>query len=89
MTATKTLTVKLCHCSSIPNARWCEPVGWEPVNEIEGAEFLDGSWWSENEEEAGLVAFVEGNEGDEIDVSPDSLRVVSCGDCRILGTVEV
>ena len=50
-----TLKVRLLHRSSVPHARWCEPVGWEPGNEIEGAEFLDGSWWSDHEEEAGLL----------------------------------
>lgn len=83
------VTVKLEHRSSIPNARWCKAIGWEPVNQIDGAELLDGSWWSETEEEAGLVCFVEGDEGDEIDVALDDLRVASCGDCRVIASVEV
>ena len=89
MAATKTLTVQLQHRSSIQQARWCQPVGWEPANKIEGAEFVDGSWWGETEEEAGLVCFVEGDEGDEIEVALDDLRVASCGDCRVIGEVEV
>ena len=83
-----TLKVRLLHRSSVPHARWCEPVGWEPGNEIEGAEFLDGSWWSDHEEEAGLLCWAQGDDGDEIEVSADDLRVVSTGDCRVLGKVE-
>jgi len=84
--------IRLMHNSSIPGARWCEPIGWEPSNEIEGAEFADGSWWSDSEEEAGLVWFGDVNAyGSEevIDASLDDLRVASCGDCRVIGTVEV
>lgn len=36
--ATRTVTVRLLHNASIPTARWCEPVGWEPANVIEGSE---------------------------------------------------
>ena len=88
-TATKTLTVKLMHRSSISGARWCQPIGWEPKNEIEGADFVDGSWWSDSEEEAGLVCFASGDEGDEIEVDADQLRVATTGDCRVVGTVEI
>jgi hypothetical protein len=87
MTTTQTLKVELKHRSSISNARWCQPVGWEPANEIAG-EFIDGSWWSESQEEAGLVCFVQGDEGDVIEVPVDELRVASCGDCRVIGEVE-
>ena len=90
MTTTK--TVRLKHNSSIPNARWCEPVGWEPQNTIEGAEFVDGSWWSEDSEEAGLVWFGERDAyGAEevIEASLDDLRVASCGDCRVIGDVQL
>jgi hypothetical protein len=80
---TKTVTVKLNHNSSIPQARW------EPTNEVEGAEFLDGSWWGVSNEEAGLVCFVRGDEGDEIEVSLDDLRVVSTGNCRVISKVEI
>lgn len=91
MTATnqKTLTVELMHRSSIQGARWCKPVSWTPANEIKYAEFVDGSWWSEHEEEAGLICFVDGEEGDHIEVSPEELRVASCGDCRVIGEVVV
>lgn len=86
---TKQLKISVNHRSSIPGARWCTPVGWEPANEINGAEFLDGSWWSDHEEEAGIVYFGEASDGDEIEVSPNDLRVASTGDCRVIGRVEV
>lgn len=75
--------------SSISGARWCQPVGWEPQNEVEGAEFVDGSWWGETEEEAGLVRWSDGDEGEEIEVDADDLRVASCGDCRVIAEVQV
>lgn len=89
MHATKSLKVVLGHRSSISQARWCQPVGWKPKNEIEGADFVDGSWWGESEEEAGLVCFVQGEEGEEIEVSSDDIRVASCGNCRVIGAVEL
>lgn len=86
----KSVSVRLMHYSSIPGARWCEPVGWEPTNEIEGAEHQEkGSWWDDQEEVAGLVCFVSGNEDDEIEVSLDDLRIASCGDCRVIGKVDL
>lgn len=95
MTATKTLTVRLAHHSSIQGARWATPVGWEPANQIEGAEYAgDGSWWEgsgeeSNQQAAGLVCWAEGDEGEEIEVAADDLRVASCGDCRVIGPVEL
>jgi hypothetical protein len=86
-TTTKTVTVRLLHESSIPGARWCEPIGWKPSNEIEGAEFSDGSYWEETEEVAGFVCFADGCKEDEIEVSLDDLRIASCGDCKVLGKV--
>lgn len=83
------LTVKLNHKSSIPGARWCTPVGWEPTNEIAGAEFLDGSWWGESQEEAGVICFADGDEGGEIEVEVDELRIAACGDCRVIGALEL
>jgi hypothetical protein len=35
---TKTVKIRLLHNASIPNARWCEPVDWEPTNIVEGRE---------------------------------------------------
>ena len=61
---TKIVTVKLQHRSSIWGARWCLPVGWEPTNEIDGSEFLDGSYWDDTEETAGVIGFVDGDEGE-------------------------
>jgi len=92
MNAIKTVTVRMLHHSSIPNARWCEPVGWEPANEVEGAETYDGSWWDESEEIAGLVWFGDRDayEMDEVaEVDLADLRVASCGDCRVIGEVEL
>ncbi len=91
MNAKTTRTVQLMHNSSIPNARWCETVGWEPQNKIDGAEFIDGSWWNEDSEEAGLVYFcnpAEYGSGDVVEASLDDIRVASCGDCRVIGEVE-
>lgn len=90
MNAPKTLKVELQHTSSIPSARWCRPVGWEPTNQIDGAEFAAGSWWSEDSESAGLVWFGDINAygaGETIDASLEDLRVASCGDCRVIGNV--
>lgn len=91
-TTTTTVTVRLAHNAAIPGARWCQPVGWEPRNEIEGAEFVDGSWWSDSEEEAGLIWCGERDAyGAEevIEATLDDLRVASCGDCRVIGEVKV
>ena len=84
-----TINIRLGHKSSIPGARWATPIGWEPTNEISGAEFVDGSWWGEQEEEAGLVYFGEGSEGDEVECELGDLRVASCGDCRVIGGVQI
>jgi hypothetical protein len=91
MTATNitTVTITLGHRSSIAGARWCTPAGWEPENQIEGAEYINGSWWGEENEEAGIVYFGEGEEGDEITVAVEDLRVASCGDCRVIGPVQI
>lgn len=87
--STKTVTVRLMHNTTLTRTRWCVPVGWEPTNNLTGAEFVDGSWWDDQEEVAGLVCFAEGDEGDEIEVSLDDLRVASCGDCKVIGKVKL
>lgn len=91
MTATTgTVTVRLLHNSSIPGARWCDPVGWEPANAIEGAELVDGSWWNDDGEVAGLVWFGDRSEcgaSEVIEVRLEDLRVASCGNCRVIGEV--
>ncbi len=89
---TTTRTVTLMHNASIPGARWCEPKGWEPANVIEDADFVDGAWWYDDEQAAGLVWF--GNRDaygarETVEVSLDDLRVASCGDCRVIGAVEI
>ena len=102
MTATtKTVTVRITHGSSIPGACWCQPVGWEPANEREGASYIDGSWYDDDGDDAapevaGLVWFgnPEEYEGDEdqelvIEVSIDDLRIASCGDCKVIGEVKL
>lgn len=88
MTATK-LTITLGHKSSIPGARWVTPVGWEPANDIDGSEYLGGSWWGSTEETAGLVYFGAGAEGDTEEVDAEDLRIAATGDCRVIGRVEV
>lgn len=85
----QTVTVRLNHNSSISGAIWCEPVGWEPHNELEGAEFSEGSWWSDEEEEAGLVWFGVGDEGEVIEADLDDLRVAACGNCRVVDKVRL
>lgn len=92
MSATKITRVRLLHNASIPGARWCEPLDWEPANQIDGSEFVDGGWWDAEEQTAGLVWFGDRNAyGAEevIDASLDDLRVASCGDCRVIGAVEL
>ena len=92
MTAAKTVTVRLLHNASIPNARWCEPVGWEPANVVEGSELVDGAWWDDDEQTAGLVWFGHPNEyvaNEVMEANLDDLRVASCGDCRVIGEVKL
>jgi hypothetical protein len=91
MTATKALTVRLMHNAAIPNARWCEPIGWTPSNEIDGSELSDGAWWDDDEQTAGLVWFGHPDEfgaGEVIEANADDIRVASCGDCRVIGEVK-
>jgi hypothetical protein len=54
---------------------------------ITGAEWSDGSWWKGWEEEASLVCFAQGEEGEEVAVDIDDLKVVRCGTCRVIGNV--
>lgn len=91
-TTTKTVTVTLLHNASIPGARWCEPVGWEPANVIDGAEMDDGAWWDGDEQVAGLVWFGERDAygvREKVEVELDTLRVASCGNCRVIGPVTL
>jgi hypothetical protein len=74
--------------SSVSGASWCVPVGWEPDNQIEGAEFVDGSWWTEESEEAGLLYFGDGEAGTEVEATFADIRVASCGNCQVIGEVE-
>ena len=90
---TKVVEVVVRHRSSVPGARWCEPKGWAPTNLIEGAEYVadTGSWWDPSEEAAGILVWTapDAVKGDVATVSLDDLRVASCGDCRVIGRVEV
>ena len=93
---TTKVTVRLCHNSSIPGARWCEPIGWEPANAIEGAEWVDGGWWGDDEQEAGLVCFghpatyrEDTGEDETAEVTLADLRVASCGNCRVIAEVRI
>ena len=83
------LKIRLNHQSSIPGAIWCEPIGWEPTNEIEGADYFDSGWWDDVENVAGIVAFVDGDQNEVIECDISDLRIASCGDCRIIGEVEI
>jgi hypothetical protein len=93
------LTVEIGHTSAIAGAKWCRPVGWSPRNVIEGADWDDteGVWWGDDGEAAGIIAF-----GDDFaerfasrprsfvtTVRLDDLRVASCGQCRVIGEVEI
>jgi hypothetical protein len=83
--------VEVGHASSIPGARWCRPIGWSPRNVIDGADWSDGdgAWQDEDGDAAGIVVYGDHAEGDQVAVALDDLRVVSCGDCRVVGEVEV
>jgi len=87
-----TVKIRLLHKSSLPGARWCEPIGWEPVNVIEGSIQEEGAWWDgNNENTAGLCWFGEPGENghnDVVEVPLAELRVVSCGECRVLQTAR-
>ena len=82
------MQVLINHKSSVSGASWCTPIGWEPDNRIEGAEFIDGSWWSDDCQKAGLLFFGEATEGEQIEATFADLRVASCGNCRVIGEVE-
>lgn len=73
--------------SSFPGVQWCEPIGWEPTNVIEGSTLVDGVWWDDHEPAAGLGFLGEGRPEEVLDVDTDRLRVVASGEFRILGPV--
>lgn len=86
------VAIRLLHSAPIPNAIWCEPVGWKPANTIKGSIWVDNSWWDDYEETAGMMWF--GNRqlhgpGDVIWADLDRLHVVSCQECRVLEQVEL
>lgn len=83
--------VEVGHRSSIPGARWCRPAGWSPRNRVDGADWCDedGTWSTENGEEAGIVIYGRDVEGETVRCRVGDLRVVSSGDCRVIGPVEI
>jgi hypothetical protein len=87
------VTVTVGHRSGIAGARWCLPVGWSPRNRVEGADWSDedGCWQDADGDAAGLVVFTEDDEdeGETVTVGLDDIRVVSCGECRVIGEVQV
>lgn len=82
------LKVRMLHDCSIPSLRWVDPVGWEPSDVIDGLKWTSNAWWGDDDEEAYGLAWV----GDvnaygvrEVtEVDADDLRIVSCGDCRVI-----
>lgn len=87
-----TREVRVNHRSTaFPQSRWVTPVGWEPTNKFSGSEFVDGSWWDDNEETHGIVLLGADDldEGDTYRVALTDLRVASCGNCQIVENVTV
>lgn len=83
------MKVELLHRTSNPRYIWCIPIGWTPSNYFEGWEFSEGIWCSKHGEEAGIACHMEeGGDGDIVEVSLDSLVVLSSYDCRFLGKVS-
>ena len=86
-----TVTIKLCHRSSIPHHRWVDAIGWRPANQIDGATWDAGSncWYDDDtgEEVAGLVLWChpDAEEGANLAAWSSGVLICSCGDCRILG----
>jgi hypothetical protein len=95
MESTTKLTIRVRHRSCIPGALWCRPVGWSPRNAVEGADWDDdtGAWWGDDGEAAAIIVlgFDEANHDRRVcaEVSLTDLRVVSAGDGRVIGGVEI
>lgn len=86
------VNIRIQHRCSVPQPHWCQPVGWTPANIVEGREYQEGAWWDDHEAIAGLVVYhlpPDVIEGDIVEVPLDDLRVVQCGDVRVLEKVKV
>lgn len=82
-----TCQIRVGHPTPMIGAHWVEPVGWTPANEVPGAEFRNGSWWNGDEEVAGIACFTQEDFGAVSDVAVEDLRVVACGEWKILQDV--
>lgn len=85
------LRIRIGHQSPMIGAHWCQPVGWTPKNVIAGSEFKNGSWRDRGRgrETAGIIYFTPLEEGHEVDVAPEDLRIVTCDEWHIIGEVEI
>lgn len=79
--------IRIGHPSPMVGARWCQPVGWTPENVVAGSEFSEGSWRDHGRETAALVYFTPLEEGQEVDVELDDLRVATCDEWKIIAKV--
>lgn len=90
---TTKVDIRISHRCSIPGTYWCEPIGWEPTNKVNGFPSERGSWWDDSEVIAGLVWFGSlekgEDEGDILEVDPSELSVASCGNCRVIAKVTI
>lgn len=88
------MKVRLLHkCVTIPGSRWCEPIDWQPANDIPETIWVDGAWWDDTSEVAGVVcAYVVddgGEEGSVVDADLDNLLVVRSFSGQVIGRVTV
>ena len=81
--------IKIGHQSPMVGAHWCHPIGWSPANKISDTKFENGAWRNDDGEVAGIVYFTPLNEGEEVEVDLDDLRVAACGEWEILEEVTV
>lgn len=81
--------ILILHRTSISGAAWCKPVGWRPENVVAGGEYVDGSWWDEDGEVAGLAYYTDAEEGSEIEVDPNYIVLLGTPDMNDLGPVEL
>ena len=81
--------IKIGHQSPMVGAHWCHPIGWSPANKISDTKFENGAWRNRDGEVAGIVYFTPLDEGEEVEVDLDDLRVAACGEWQILEEVTV
>jgi hypothetical protein len=94
--ATTTVTVKICHATSIPGCVWVEPVGWEPaVGQFGENIIFDGAAWDDHGEVAGIAAAYSDlgtsspQECTECLVAVSDLFWLFSGDCHHAGPVQM